>query len=237
MKNWLIVHSKESYNTNSNIIGFDSEKALSINSNDYIIYYLKGGYLKGLYKVPDKPWAKESSWNSKHQIEIIPIIVLQEAINIRPFIKTLKLFENHSNDGYWGTVLQGNNNIKALSKDDFLILKNIIENTNFEERILESLKDTTRRKKRLKTAKKTPDQIQTTVISYKRNPDVIAEVLNRANGICENCKNIAPFKRAKDGSPYLEVHHIKQLSKGGEDTVENAIAVCPNCHRKLHYGE
>ena len=27
------------------------------------------------------------------------------------------------------------------------------------------------------------------------------------------------------------------LADGGADTVENAIAVCPNCHRELHYGE
>jgi 5-methylcytosine-specific restriction endonuclease McrA len=31
-------------------------------------------------------------------------------------------------------------------------------------------------------------------------------------------------------------HHVKQLAHGGEDTVENAIAVCPNCHRKAHHG-
>jgi 5-methylcytosine-specific restriction protein A len=35
----------------------------------------------------------------------------------------------------------------------------------------------------------------------------------------------------------LEVHHKKQLSEGGEDTVENAIALCPNCHREAHYGD
>ncbi|WP_147195697.1 HNH endonuclease [Rummeliibacillus stabekisii] len=36
--------------------------------------------------------------------------------------------------------------------------------------------------------------------------------------------------------PNLEVHHIKRLADGEEDTVENAIAVCPNCHRELHFG-
>jgi len=24
------------------------------------------------------------------------------------------------------------------------------------------------------------------------------------------------------------------LSKGGEDTVENTVALCPNCHKKMH---
>ncbi|WP_415859815.1 HNH endonuclease [Bacillus cereus] len=72
---------------------------------------------------------------------------------------------------------------------------------------------------------------------YKRNPDVIAEVLERANGYCEKCKQEAPFKRAKDGTPYLEVHHVVPLAQGGEDSVENAVGMCPNCHRKAHFGE
>ncbi len=61
-------------------------------------------------------------------------------------------------------------------------------------------------------------------------------MLNRANGICEKCKQKAPFIRKKDNTPYLEVHHKQQLSEGGDDSVENAIAVCPNCHRELHFG-
>jgi hypothetical protein len=39
-----------------------------------------------------------------------------------------------------------------------------------------------------------------------------------------------------DGSPFLETHHLIRLADGGPDTVENAVAVCPNCHRRLHYG-
>ncbi len=81
-----------------------------------------------------------------------------------------------------------------------------------------------------------PDAYEVKTMAFKRNADVIAEVLVRANGVCEKCVKEAPFKRASDGTPYLEVHHIKRLADGGEDTVENAIAVCPNCHRELHYG-
>ncbi|WP_428946851.1 HNH endonuclease [Acidithiobacillus ferrooxidans] len=74
------------------------------------------------------------------------------------------------------------------------------------------------------------------VVAYERNPDVVAEVLTRADGKCEACKKPAPFLRRSNGKPYLEVHHVMQLADGGDDTVENAIAVCPNCHRKAHYG-
>jgi 5-methylcytosine-specific restriction enzyme A len=73
-------------------------------------------------------------------------------------------------------------------------------------------------------------------VVFKRNPDVVIEVLNRVNDFCEHCNKVAPFLRAKDGSPYLEVHHTLPLSDGGKDIVENAVALCPNCHRKAHYG-
>ncbi|WP_366516717.1 HNH endonuclease [Sphingomonas caseinilyticus] len=92
------------------------------------------------------------------------------------------------------------------------------------------------RLERLKRALKHPPRVTTTATAYIRNPDVVAEVLYRSNGTCEGCGSNAPFERNSDGSPYLEVHHKKHLSEGGEDTVENAVAICPNCHRREHFG-
>ncbi|EKO3402020.1 HNH endonuclease [Vibrio fluvialis] len=37
------------------------------------------------------------------------------------------------------------------------------------------------------------------------------------------------------GKPYLEVHHLIRLIDDGPDTPVNCVAVCPNCHRELHY--
>lgn len=96
--------------------------------------------------------------------------------------------------------------------------------------------DENNRLQRLATAPTKPETVVVITTQYKRNADVIAEVLLRAKGYCEYCKNEAPFKRLKDGTPFLEVHHIIPLSQDGEDTVENAVALCPNCHRKTHYG-
>jgi hypothetical protein len=42
-----------------------------------------------------------------------------------------------------------------------------------------------------------------------------------------------PF-RTKQGAPYLEAHHIEWLARGGADTLANTVALCPNCHRKMH---
>ena len=89
---------------------------------------------------------------------------------------------------------------------------------------------------RLATAPKIPQRVEVMTYAFVRNADVVATVLRRASGHCEECSAVAPFLRRKDGTPYLEVHHRKPLADGGEDTVANAIAVCPNCHRQKHYG-
>ena len=89
---------------------------------------------------------------------------------------------------------------------------------------------------RLKDAPRIPRKVQATTYVFYRNANVIAFVLRRAAGVCERCKKRAPFMRTADNTPHLEVHHVKQLANGGEDKVENAIALCPNCHRELHFG-
>lgn len=88
---------------------------------------------------------------------------------------------------------------------------------------------------RLTLAPKIPRRVNVTSVAFVRNADVIAEVLLRADGKCELCASPAPFVRRKDSSPYLEVHHKVRLADDGEDTVENAVAACPNCHRREHY--
>lgn len=109
-------------------------------------------------------------------------------------------------------------------------------NEEFERKVIASLKDSKGRAARLKEADPIPlTKIVSTVV-FIRNPDVVAEVLAQAKGVCSLCNQKAPFTRKKDQTPYLEVHHRKRLADGGADTVANAIAICPNCHRKAHHG-
>lgn len=85
------------------------------------------------------------------------------------------------------------------------------------------------------TGNASPAKVVSASTQFARDPRVVAWVLNAANGKCECCAKDAPFARI-DGSPYLEVHHLKRLADGGTDRVSNAIALCPNCHRELHFG-
>jgi hypothetical protein len=70
---------------------------------------------------------------------------------------------------------------------------------------------------------------------YQRASAIKKYVQARANGHCEACGESAPFK-TPDGRPYLETHHIEELGQGGEDHPDKVAAVCPTCHKRIHYG-
>lgn len=84
--------------------------------------------------------------------------------------------------------------------------------------------------------RKKPGKRQVVATHYDRNPYVVEYVKRRSGGLCEACGAAAPFKMA-DGTPYLEVHHITPLADGGDDTINNAAALCPNCHRRCHHAK
>jgi 5-methylcytosine-specific restriction enzyme A len=79
-----------------------------------------------------------------------------------------------------------------------------------------------------------PKSKTSTSNQYYRDPAVRAWVLDLSKGNCEACGDKAPFK-SENGSAFLETHHMKRLADDGPDIVENAVAICPNCHRRLHY--
>lgn len=58
----------------------------------------------------------------------------------------------------------------------------------------------------------------------------------RASGVCEGCEKEAPFVTTQ-GRPFLEAHHVSRVSDGGPDHPRWVIALCPNCHRRVHYGQ
>lgn len=77
------------------------------------------------------------------------------------------------------------------------------------------------------------NEYKTTVKQYVRNEYVVEYAKRLANGICQLCDQPAPFKDKK-GLSYLETHHIVWLARGGKDTIFNTVALCPNCHKRMH---
>lgn len=72
--------------------------------------------------------------------------------------------------------------------------------------------------------------------SYSRSEVVREYALRSADGVCQGCGEDAPFVDDNE-EPFLEVHHLYRRSDGGPDDPNNVIALCPNCHRRVHHGK
>ena len=88
-----------------------------------------------------------------------------------------------------------------------------------------------KRVKAVKCESRKPRTVETKV--YDRDPYLKELVKRIAEGKCQYCGETAPFID-KNGEPYLEEHHVTWLARGGSDTIDNVVAVCPNCHTKAH---
>ena len=78
-------------------------------------------------------------------------------------------------------------------------------------------------------------------MSYPRSMAVAADVLARADYQCEIDSTHTTFISNKTGKPYMEIHHLVPIAYSDcfdydLDVPANAIALCCNCHRKIHFG-
>ena len=114
---------------------------------------------------------------------------------------------------------------KARRLFTFLLEK--IFRKNFEPALKIQLEDEKREDSR--------KSYKSTITVFNRREDTKNYALLRADGKCEACNKAAPFHSKK--GPFLEVHHVNELSDNGPDTPNNVIALCPNCHRQAHYSK
>lgn len=242
---WDIAIFAQTYNTQSGIYLIGDEP-------NYQAIFVKATFEEGKYPnewiKPNETlkyfmyshrgkFKKEYKYNAaiinSHQTNT-PIYVFQKD-GTRLLLKGIYRYESdHQN-------LEDESRWFILQKVDTLAAKKPMTDEEYfyeiQKRVEKASQDTPQdRRRRLKEAEEKPEKLSVSSTQYKRNPDVIAEVLERADGVCEQCHQPAPFIRASNLTPFLEVHHKIPLSDGGTDTVGNAIAVCPNCHQKAHYG-
>ncbi|MDD3976402.1 MAG: HNH endonuclease signature motif containing protein [Candidatus ainarchaeum sp.] len=58
---------------------------------------------------------------------------------------------------------------------------------------------------------------------------------DRADGKCEKCKKQLLWEsRGKESEYGWEAHHIKAVSDGGSDKLENCKILCQECHKRTH---
>lgn len=120
-----------------------------------------------------------------------PIYVFQKE-GTRLFLQGIFHYESDHHDPSDGSrwfILQKVSTLttdKVMTEDEY--------NRELQKQVNRSKQDSTKkRESRLSKADKIPEKLSVSSTEYKRNPDVIAEVLERADGICENCCKPAPF--------------------------------------------
>lgn len=86
------------------------------------------------------------------------------------------------------------------------------------------------------SGEQTPTETSSSRTTYQRSEVVKQYALEEADGVCQGCESEAPFLD-ESGEPFLEVHHMKRRSDGGADHPDNVVALCPNCHRRVHHGQ
>ncbi len=102
-----------------------------------------------------------------------------------------------------------------------------------QKKNIKKYSDSELRKIIINSPKKLPGERRVVSTHYERNQHIVEYTKRLSNGVCDLCDEQAPFKNRKN-EPYLEVHHINWLAKGGEDSMMNVAALCPNCHKKMH---
>lgn len=70
-----------------------------------------------------------------------------------------------------------------------------------------------------------------TQVAAKRNRRLVEELQALYSGRCQLC-GWEPIERYS--VELCEAHHIRWLSRGGEDAMDNLVLVCPNHHRAIH---
>lgn len=77
---------------------------------------------------------------------------------------------------------------------------------------------------------------------YPRNRKTAMYALTRAHHKCEIDSSHTSFIRKASDLPYMEPHHLVPMAFQDDfdyslDVVENIISLCPNCHKRIHYGK
>lgn len=115
--------------------------------------------------------------------------------------------------------------VKPIVADDAIVTKQL------EREIIKLSNEELVKRSKMSREDRKPQKTETIV--YYRDPYLKEMVKRIAEGKCQYCGAKAPFKD-KNNEPYLEEHHVKRLADGGSDTIDNVVAICPNCHRKIH---
>jgi 5-methylcytosine-specific restriction endonuclease McrA len=149
-----------------------------------------------------------------------PKVILKRAAELAGLIERGRNYRG----GGWPT----NDILRAL---EFVVVPKEGQTLRAEQEFAELRVDELRRRAE-RDANPQPRRTPIVGSSIPRSAAISAYAKRLAGGQCDLCDDPAPFQ-TKAG-PFLECHHIHRLADGGPDCIENVVALCPNCHRRMH---
>lgn len=187
--------------------------------------------------VIDEKYSRKIALNKNSDANAIRLQIgkKQKELKTKPNIKggnntkRILIFNENITLSFWDKIASNN-----YSSEEYIdtIGKPTANNGELEKRVEELIKSDLCKPEGSLNPKKDRQSIEV----FERDPKIKAWILSNANGICECCNEEAPFIK-ENGLPYLEVHHLFLLSDNGSDKISNTVALCPNCHKKMHFAK
>lgn len=224
---------RRSHRTNSLILISDPTKSLYEDKWDGSVLHYTGTGQTGNQRLEfQQNRTLNESRNNGVNIYLFEVFIPTQYVYIGQFVLDAEPYQTEQIDKNGDFRLVWIFPLKAITALP-IIEEEVIEKKNeIRERSVQRL-STKELRDRVQHSKGNPSKRMASSSVYERDVLVAEYVKRVANGICQLCETPAPFKDKKD-NPYLESHHIVWLSRRGKDSIENSIALCPNCHKKMH---
>lgn len=87
-----------------------------------------------------------------------------------------------------------------------------------------------------------PDKVSKTASSFPRDARIAKSAIAAAGYACENVRDHWLFRSRRTSQAFVEAHHLFPVAAASLlgknlDVIENIFALCPGCHRAIHYGD
>ncbi len=146
------------------------------------------------------------------------------------------------NEELFARFKPNNNNILPKVRQQLQFLRNdglisFADNRGtYTLRGIEILENEIEEAKIAEVSRSIPEKREYLIETYARNRGWVEEAKNVFGCYCmlAECNNTFP---KEDGSPYIEVHHIIPLHKGGEDGIWNLSVICAHHHKMAHFSD
>lgn len=199
-----------------------------------VIFFTENAYIK--YRAEVK---QESIQNNKYCWELFPgSIKTIDNVDLRNLYGKICIITNTGERPFKSNYIQSSNEVAVSYQSQLL---SYIDNQIWQKRQIQqsskirAMSDVRIRNKVGSANPRTKKEHVLITEVYDRDEYMSEYAKRRANRSCQRCGWISKY--LVDGLNYIEVHHIVPLANNGADHWSNMVALCPNCHKEMHYSK